>query len=347
MIITDRLVDVDGEDVTINLDDHLIDTCITSSRLSKCEAKGHITSHIYPLGISKCFAFHYTYPQRIWEAAIWLKSSIFPNGIRPPFWRFVVQIVYPNQVLRVSEEMGQWPARNNASGPYAMYFRIQGVEVLKRRNKYGSECYDWKNYDSIAMEDVLSDVGCRPFKLKSFNAYPPCDTKEKMARIHEQLVRMLSNEPNLAPPCIEIQKLQITQKEEEANAIREQEYVGLNASLENVDGWFRVSIVFPDNTFKEIRQSRAISPQALIGNTGGYVGLFLGYTVVELSVLLVKGYQFIIALILGLKNLAVRNIKNHEKDKLTVRRKHWKEEEWRKKYQRSNTFLSDVVEDIA
>ena len=165
--------------------------------------------------------------------------------------------------------MGQWPARSNASDAYAMYFRVQGVEVLRRRSKYGSECYDWKNYDSIAMEDVLSDFRCRPFKLKSFNTYPPCDTKEQMARIYERLMRMVSNAPDLAPPCIEIQKLQITQKEEETNAIKEKEYAGLNASLENIDGWFRVSIIFTDNTFKEIRQNRAITPEALLGCAGG------------------------------------------------------------------------------
>ena len=44
-------------------------------------------------------------------------------------------------------------------------------------------------------------------------------------------------------------------------------------------GWgadyFWVSITFP-NEFKEIYQQREVDIQTVIGNAGGYVGLFLG-----------------------------------------------------------------------
>ena len=39
--------------------------------------------------------------------------------------------------------------------------------------------------------------------------------------------------------------------------------------------WFSVKISLPSG-FKEIRQTKAIDEQALIGNMGGYIGLFLG-----------------------------------------------------------------------
>ena len=32
------------------------------------------------------------------------------------------------------------------------------------------------------------------------------------------------------------------------------------------------------DTFKEIKQKRAYSPQSLIGNLGGYLGIFIGFT---------------------------------------------------------------------
>ena len=44
----------------------------------------------------------------------------------------------------------------------------------------------------------------------------------------------------------------------------------------NSQGTFSVLLFTVENKFKEIRQVRAYGIQSLIGNAGGYLGLFLG-----------------------------------------------------------------------
>ena len=58
----------------------------------------------------------------------------------------------------------------------------------------------------------------------------------------------------------------------------------------NSDDFHILNVNFKSPVFKEIKQVRAYNIQTLIGNAGGYIGLFLGYTIKELPKLL----QFIV-----------------------------------------------------
>ena len=48
------------------------------------------------------------------------------------------------------------------------------------------------------------------------------------------------------------------------------------------DTWLEITIRIETDTFKEVKQKRAYTPQSLIGNIGGYLGLFIGFTILDL-----------------------------------------------------------------
>ena len=52
------------------------------------------------------------------------------------------------------------------------------------------------------------------------------------------------------------------------------------------EGWFKLMITNKALHFKEIKQTRAYSLQSLVGNVGGYLGLFLGYAIMDLPPLI-------------------------------------------------------------
>ena len=54
-----------------------------------------------------------------------------------------------------------------------------------------------------------------------------------------------------------------------------------------------IKMNFLSGHFKEIKQVRAYNVQSLIGNAGGYIGLFLGYTLKEMPFFLKTLYGFI------------------------------------------------------
>ena len=53
-----------------------------------------------------------------------------------------------------------------------------------------------------------------------------------------------------------------------------------------------IKVNFLSGHFKEIKQIRAYNVQSLIGNAGGYIGLFLGYTLKEMPSFLKMIYGF-------------------------------------------------------
>ena len=59
------------------------------------------------------------------------------------------------------------------------------------------------------------------------------------------------------------------------------------------DDFFVLNVNFQARKFKEIKQVRAYTTQTLIGNTGGYIGLFLGYTIKEIPTFLRCLYEYV------------------------------------------------------
>ena len=57
---------------------------------------------------------------------------------------------------------------------------------------------------------------------------------------------------------------------------------GLEYGEEYEHNHFSLVLYFPNENYKEIRLVRAFDIQSLIGNAGGYIGLCLGYTILQL-----------------------------------------------------------------
>jgi len=59
-----------------------------------------------------------------------------------------------------------------------------------------------------------------------------------------------------------------------------------SATNQNETHFFKVSVEFDDSTFMEIQHVRAFNFESLIGNSGGYLGLFTGYALVQIPSLI-------------------------------------------------------------
>ena len=78
------------------------------------------------------------------------------------------------------------------------------------------------------------------------------------------------------PPCKSIQKILYSYEE-------------LNDLEEWTDGWpnemdrlFEVILEFTDGTYMEIEQVQDYGPQDVVGDIGGYLGLFLGFALLQI-----------------------------------------------------------------
>ena len=55
--------------------------------------------------------------------------------------------------------------------------------------------------------------------------------------------------------------------------------------------FFLIHVDFQSKYFREVKQIQAYCFQTLIGNVGGYIGLFVGYTIKEIPTLLKMVYD--------------------------------------------------------
>ena len=179
---------------------------------------------------------------------------------------------YPNQFLRT--EYGVLDLLNEQQqdlleqhGEYSIVdeFHIQSFEVIRRRNKQQSPCLDqWEKYDRSLLERKVESVGCKPPFMKDYDIFPECDNPEK---IKEFDGRKLARNKFIPDPCLEMPRIDYRHKVMQTEDAKTTIY-GINVIFPSYLSRFAsTKVVTYGKKFDEI---------ALLGNIGGYVGLFLG-----------------------------------------------------------------------
>ena len=144
-----------------------------------------------------------------------------------------------------------------------MDFTLTKVEILRRRSKPKTPCVeDWKSYGRNVkniFQSMMEKVGCRTPYQQSSEQLPLCRTKEKM----QEMYSLLSADPTkrYPPPCDTLENLQYRYNDFDWNEMGPE--------------WFWIYVDMP-NKYNEILQTKALDVHSLVGNCGGYVGLFLG-----------------------------------------------------------------------
>ena len=214
---------------------------------------GFYLQHIY-----KCFGIKI---KSIYEKSVRSIILTFNDTLReilPEFGQKFVMFNYPQQILRnLGGSHNIW--QNKEKTKTSEFFQITFIEILKRRNKNNNPCLvEWMNFDKIIMKKHIESIGCRAPYQKPYNEYPTCNTQKEMKDSVYEGKRLASQYVHV--PCQEMSNLVYKHNLQENFFIRQ--------TLEIV-------IFYPDKA-KIITQSQAVDGHSLIGNIGGYIGLFLG-----------------------------------------------------------------------
>ena len=135
---------------------------------------------------------------------------------------------------------------------------IAGTEILRRRYKRDDPCItNWEDYDNFLMNTHLDELECIIPYLKRGKPICSSPSKLKESRYNLDVVRDKFN------PCQEMINVDIT-------------YIDMVKDYNISDvGPLRLVIQYPYQ-MKIITQAPSVDLHALIGNIGGYIGLFLG-----------------------------------------------------------------------
>ena len=165
-------------------------------------------------------------------------------------------IDYPGQMLKNTENYQ--PVWKNQNSSQFLDITSSSIEILRRRNKNNEPCLaDWRSFDETALRIHHDTVGCRPPYHQSDT--PVCITETKLNESRYEINEI--GNIYLPPPCEEISNIAFTADE-----------LPLDKTHKKGPRFY---FTYP-KSMKIIQQIKSVDLHSLIGNIGGYIGLFLG-----------------------------------------------------------------------
>lgn len=136
---------------------------------------------------------------------------------------------------------------------------IKGYDVLNKRNSRNRRCSEFsESYCTMIIHEHLARKSCRPPYIKSNMSIELCNNKEKMKE--SRFNYEAPDEMKIDNPCQRISRTILDLKSTKRRGYQNK---------------WTLSIYYPKE-FKIIEQSKEVDIHSLIGNIGGYLGLFMG-----------------------------------------------------------------------
>ena len=175
-----------------------------------------------------------------------------------------------------------WSQRITSGYVKCKSFLVEMISVFRKRNTFHKECNkDWAGFDKMVFRDVIKTANCRPPHWNISSDYPICNSKEKMTNvtIPESAGGKIASNTFLKKfkgPCDGI-------LEAKSKTLLERRRLtfGGSMSMDDVDS-ADLEFYFMNDEYKEIKYTREFDIESLIGNVGGYIGLFLGFAIWQL-----------------------------------------------------------------
>ena len=134
-------------------------------------------TYIYFERFYQCYTLQQPKQKGLKSFGVRVNSSLFPDRTRPIDYDMASFLHYPNHFFKSNFNFNYLLSRES-NDQYVMRYRLDGVEVIKRRNKKSRPCKDWINFDKSLIEDHVKKVGCRTSNQPLVEGVPVCLTEE-------------------------------------------------------------------------------------------------------------------------------------------------------------------------
>ena len=190
-----------------------------------------------------------------------------------------VLVHYPNQFVLANTKDYNIQYFSNSEVGRGVW--VEDFEILKRRNSRWRKCStEIDNYDDMVLEEILRKRNCRPPYITGHKHYPKCDSMEN---IRDTKIEATSR-----------YKMELPKACQRSSKIRNEIITERDYRENEIDASWEIRIGYPEEV-KIITQSKDVDAHSLIGNIGGYLGLFLGneYKLHNYDFLYLKFYIFV------------------------------------------------------
>ena len=182
--------------------------------------------------------------------------DILNNVGKGRFGPTVLVFNYPGQIMK-SMRTSQQIWKNPYEPSRLLLIKVRSMEVLRRRSKNNEPCLaDWAHYDDMVIKTHESKLTCSPPYRKS--GKPSCTTRRELEDSVYEMEDMRRNYKQ--EPCKEMSSI----------VVKADKFTS-SFNNESLQLMFKHPL-----KAKVIKQIKSVDLHALIGNIGGYIGLFLG-----------------------------------------------------------------------
>ena len=255
-----NLSNIDYKSITKNISDYLIKYFVEErdvfgpkwvSKNKDLFELSYVGRWSHSLAFLTCHSLKIQQKSNFKLIQIFLSNSIFPNKTRNPENGMITVLHYPNQILSSGNPIRwSWSRRENYN-KFVMRFKVDNIEVIKRRNKARQPCHEnWKHYDDAVLEEYLSKTGCRLSFHKMDANLSLCSNASGAAKdvwMNSPSIEMTNN----IQPCRSMIKMDY--RFEETYIAHEIEKSEQRDELEHA---FSIKLSFNNPYFKEITQER-------------------------------------------------------------------------------------------
>ena len=251
--------------VSVNMTNYYLQTVVmwkNGSAALAINAKPYPTFSGFKYGsFLKCFSVSIT--ELDWSDVKFIthvyKIGLYEKYFHPSAGGVIARIHQPHQFI-LTDDAQHISSKMNSSDGVSLAILMTSLEVLKRRNKRRDPCVEnWNSFDEMLMNQHFEEHGCSPPYFEAHKDFPVCSDQKKIEDSRFEVSRIRSK-PNFYPPCQGMSKI---------------DYDYFDDIIPTSKGQLKIMIGYPEQV-KIISQSQAVDVHTIIGNIGGYEGLFLG-----------------------------------------------------------------------
>ena len=213
--------------------------------------------------------------------------SLKTNVLKDPVLRTTelkIIVHYPGQLLRSMQTPNFLTSFNDLSKASAVYegttlkkkeklqeLNIEQVTVLKKRTDSNAPCSEEiLDDDTHLLKEMIKRIGCIPMYWRWFDekdsGFGECKTALELERAYHYIENYKDVLKSYRPPCVDMEVLTTSSS---------------NLPLEDSKNHIDIKLTYTKQLYQEIVNQRDFSFESFWSSVGGFIGIFLGYSILQ------------------------------------------------------------------
>ena len=193
--------------------------------------------------------------------------------------RLKVYIHYPGHLLRSYDTTRLETLLSSVQADdVPQIFSVSQTTILRKRSVQNYRCNEnIDDHDRFLLQSLSNDIGCVPPYWRniigSSSSLTECSSPEKLREIYEITMNYQKVLEYLEAPCLDMFSSAVWSK-------------GEHDDSEICEKCIYLKIVYLDKYYEEIREVEDFGFEDFISDLGGFIGIFLGYSMMQIPFLL-------------------------------------------------------------